>query len=120
MVGRWKSGAPIDLVPDADDSALGADPERNNNFDFSHPGADITSDQSRCPFGAHIRKTRPRADLQNSNVVNQAIRAGIPYGPEVTASESSSGTTSQERGLAFGSCYSLSYSSTSVENNYYV
>jgi deferrochelatase/peroxidase EfeB len=28
MVGRWKSGAPIDITPFKDDPALGVDPER--------------------------------------------------------------------------------------------
>lgn len=102
MVGRWRSGAPVDLSPTEDDPALGADPQRNNNFDFAHNGSDITQDQSRCPFSAHIRKTRPRADLRNLNVVNQGIRGGIPFGPEVTPPERSSGTTSELRGLAFG------------------
>ena len=36
IIGRWKSGAPIDLAPTQDDPALGADSSRNNNFDFSH------------------------------------------------------------------------------------
>lgn len=102
MVGRWKSGAPIDLTPLVDDPTLGANPTQNNNFDFSHLGSLIVNDQSRCPFSAHIRKTRPRSDLLNANTVNQAIRAGIPYGPEVTSTEASSHTTSTDRGLAFG------------------
>jgi deferrochelatase/peroxidase EfeB len=66
MVGRWKSGAPVDLSPLQDDPALGIDPTRNNNFNFSHPeiaGFALASDESRCPFSAHIRKTHPRADL---------------------------------------------------------
>lgn len=66
MIGRWKSGAPIDLSPHEDDPALGADAQRNNNFQFSHTeiaGFDFVSDQSRCPFSAHIRKTHPRDDL---------------------------------------------------------
>lgn len=58
--GRWKSGAPIDITPVHDDPALAKDPQRNNNFDFS--GNDQT-DQTKCPFAAHIRKTNPRADL---------------------------------------------------------
>jgi len=39
IIGRWKSGAPIDLTPDQDDPVLAADPNRNNDFDFSHPGS---------------------------------------------------------------------------------
>ncbi|KIJ48051.1 hypothetical protein M422DRAFT_163272, partial [Sphaerobolus stellatus SS14] len=102
MVGRWKSGAPIDLAPKFDDPVLARDPNRNNNFTFAHPDEDIISDQTRCPFSAHIRKTKPRADSGSSvNVVNQIIRAGIPYGPEVTRQEATSKKTIQERGLAF-------------------
>lgn len=101
MIGRWPSGAPIDLAPTADDAQLGSDPARNNDFNFAHPDSDLTSDQSRCPFTAHIRKTRPRADLGDGDL-HQGIRAGIPYGPEVTSSEAASNTTSVDRGLAFG------------------
>ncbi|KAJ7487892.1 fungal peroxidase [Mycena latifolia] len=100
MVGRWKSGAPIDLAPLVDDPVLGADPTRNNNFTISqetHPYSD-----NRCPFSAHIRKTRPRADLGTpEDAVHHIMRAGIPYGPEVSDDEAAGGTTSTERGLAF-------------------
>jgi deferrochelatase/peroxidase EfeB len=100
MVGRWKGvrlpmnstqsiscspyfsqGAPIDLAS-WDDPVLGADPHQNNDFDFTHPGSNLASDQSYCPFAAHIRKTRPRADEQPENLINQIMRAGIPYGIE--------------------------------------
>nr|WAW38311.1 DyP-type peroxidase [Sistotrema brinkmannii] len=101
LIGRWQSGAPVDLAPLSDDPSLGADPTRNNNFDYSHPGSDISSDQSRCPFSAHIRKTRPRADLGDSDITHQAIRAGIPYGSEVGYEEASRGVTSEDRGMAF-------------------
>lgn len=37
VIGRWKSGAPVDLAPTQDDPSLALDPSRNNNFDFSHP-----------------------------------------------------------------------------------
>lgn len=37
IIGRWKSGAPVDLAPTEDDPALAIDPTRNNNFNFSHP-----------------------------------------------------------------------------------
>jgi Dyp-type peroxidase family len=103
MVGRWPSGAPIDLAPLFDDPVLASDPNQNNNFTFAHPGEDLQSNQTRCPFSAHIRKTRPRADFSPMNTVNHIIRGGIPYGPEVTAAESASGVSdnSIERGLAF-------------------
>jgi hypothetical protein len=39
IVGRWKSGAPIDLSPTQDDPVLAADPQRNNNFNFTHPNS---------------------------------------------------------------------------------
>ncbi|KAJ7868564.1 fungal peroxidase [Mycena olivaceomarginata] len=102
MVGRWKSGAPVDLAPLFDDPVLGADPTRNNDFTFQHPDAVLSTNQTRCPFSAHIRKTRPRADLSTPEVTfGHIMRAGIPYGPEVSADEASSSTTSTERGLAF-------------------
>ncbi|KAF5375784.1 hypothetical protein D9757_008981 [Collybiopsis confluens] len=104
MMGRWKSGAPIDLTPLADDPVLANDPNRNNNFNYTHPTFDIKSDQTHCPFSAHIRKTNPRADLA-AGFNNHIIRAGIPYGPEVTSDEASASASSTdptlERGLAF-------------------
>ncbi|KAJ7891556.1 dye-decolorizing peroxidase precursor [Mycena leptocephala] len=106
MVGRWKSGAPIFLSPTADDPVLAADPNRNNDFDYlldvADPGTENHFNQTACPFGAHIRKVHPRGDLgpsaENSHFI---IRSSIPYGPEVTAAETGSSTTSVDRGLAF-------------------
>lgn len=99
MFGRWKSGAPLDLTPEFDDPTLGADPQRNNNFNYS----DTLTSEDRCPFSAHIRKTNPRADLsETATVPNHAIRSSIPYGPEVTSSETASNTTTEDRGLLFG------------------
>jgi len=102
-VGRWKSGAPMALTPSQDDTTLGVDPKQNNNFDFVDDQA-----QRRCPFGAHIRKTNPRGDLPQDAVdTRRIIRAGIPFGPEVSAAERTSGQTQQERGLMFV-CYQTS------------
>nr|WAW38278.1 DyP-type peroxidase [Auricularia auricula-judae] len=102
MIGRWKSGAPVQLAPLVDDPPLGNDQFQNNNFDFTNPSpSDFTSDQSTCPFDAHIRKTRPRADLIAP--ANTIMRAGIPYGPEVTPAETKANKSDPklERGLAF-------------------
>ncbi|KIK63490.1 hypothetical protein GYMLUDRAFT_41170 [Collybiopsis luxurians FD-317 M1] len=104
MMGRWKSGAPVDLTPLVDDPVLAADPQRNNNFNYTHPDFNLATDQSHCPFSAHIRKTNPRADIGGS-FSEHIIRAGIPYGPEVTDAEAASNVSSTdptlERGLAF-------------------
>ena len=111
LVGRWKSGAPLALTPSQDDTTLGADPNQNNNFDFSDD-----PDQRRCPFSAHIRKSNPRADFdptkpeasQEADVdPHRVIRAGIPFGPEVSADEQLANATTQERGLMFV-CYQTS------------
>ncbi|KAJ4475852.1 fungal peroxidase [Lentinula lateritia] len=83
MMGRWKSGAPVDLAPTVDDPVLAADPQQNNNFNYTHPGFDEATDQTHCPFSAHVRKTNPRSDLNPEDTANHIIRAGIPYGPEV-------------------------------------
>ncbi|KAJ7826287.1 fungal peroxidase [Mycena olivaceomarginata] len=106
MVGRWKSGAPVDLAPLFDDPELGADPTRNNNFTFEHPNATLSTNQTS--YSGYARslpisaKTRPRADLGTSEeTVHHIMRAGIPYGPEVSDNEATSNTTTTERGLAF-------------------
>jgi len=101
MVGRWKSGAPVDLAPLFDDPELANDPQRNNNFTFVHPGEDNKSNQTRCPFSAHVRKTAPRGDFASPNIKNHVMRSGLPYGPEVTDEENQTNTTKIERGLAF-------------------
>jgi Dyp-type peroxidase family len=105
MVGRWKSGAPTVLTPRQDDPNLGGDPHRNNDFDFADD-----PQQRRCPFAAHIRKTNPRADIasQDENVDQHRImRAGIPFGPEVSPAEVAARQTQLDRGLLFV-CYQTS------------
>ena len=34
MMGRWRSGCPVDLSPDKDDLTIAADPQRRNNFTY--------------------------------------------------------------------------------------
>ncbi|KZV89013.1 fungal peroxidase [Exidia glandulosa HHB12029] len=102
LFGRWKSGVPVDLFPDADNPAAVTNTSLVNDFDFTHAGFDFATDQTHCPFAAHIRHMRPRADASNFNPAGNAImRAGIPYGPEVTPAEASSNTSSLARGFAF-------------------
>jgi Dyp-type peroxidase family len=108
LVGRWKSGAPIDITPTKDDPALGADPLRNNNFQYDFQNPDDFSTQTRCPFAAHTRKTNPRNDLNSPKVggpgtvaPRRIIRRGIPFGPEVTPDETKENKTIHARGLIF-------------------
>jgi Dyp-type peroxidase family len=101
MVGRWKSGAPLELAPLRDNPALGADPKRNNDFDYRDDPF-----QRKCPYAAHIRKANPRDDTRSFAEVlrHRIIRAAIPFGPEVEPGET---TTQHSRGLMFV-CYQTS------------
>jgi Dyp-type peroxidase family len=100
MVGRWRSGAPLELAPLRDNPGLGADDNRNNDFEF---GDDRF--QRKCPYAAHIRKVYPRDDVTQAEAQrHRIIRAGIPFGPEVEPGET---TTRQSRGLMFV-CYQTS------------
>jgi Dyp-type peroxidase family len=102
MIGRWKSGAPMQLAPLRDSYGLGHDDNRNNDFKF---GDDPS--QRRCPYAAHIRKMNPRDDTAEGRAEVQRhriIRAGIPFGPEVAPGEA---ITSHSRGLMFV-CYQTS------------
>lgn len=111
-------GAPVDIAPTADDPVLAADPSRNNNFSYNFPNDQTTQD--RCPFAAHVRKTNPRGDLEDkfgalSTENRRMIRAGIAFGPEVTAAEAASEKTQQGRGLLF-----VSYQSDIVQSFQFV
>lgn len=55
IVGRWPSGAPLVLSPDADDAALSS----ANDFGYFHEDPHGL----RCPLGAHIRRANPRDSL---------------------------------------------------------
>jgi Dyp-type peroxidase family len=80
MVGRWPSGAPLALCPEHDDSGLGADPTRNNNFLY----LDNDPEGLKCPLGAHARRMNPRDQFTRALVqVNRhrLLRRGTSYGP---------------------------------------
>ena len=80
MVGRWPSGAPLELAPERDNPALGADPDRNNNFSYAD---DLRG--FKCPAGAHARRANPRDALDHEMSVDvrlhRMIRRGTSYGP---------------------------------------
>ena len=100
LVGRWKTGAPLELAPLRDNAGLGRDDGRNNDFEF---GDDRF--QRKCPYAAHIRKVYPRDDIALAESLrHRIIRAGIPFGPEVAPGET---MTKQSRGLMFV-CYQTS------------
>ncbi|GJE84142.1 DyP-type peroxidase [Phanerochaete sordida] len=113
MIGRWKSGAPVQLCPVRDSAKVAADPEQNNNFDYhirDNPKVSPTALTGLyCPFNSHTRKTVPRSldpYIQQRYLESGMItRAGLPYGPEVTDQERASNETSKdpskERGLLF-------------------
>ncbi|KAI1346831.1 hypothetical protein F5Y01DRAFT_319408 [Xylaria sp. FL0043] len=100
LVGRWKSGAPVDLTPLRDNPAFA----KREDFRFD------PQNQERCPFAAHIRKTNPRSDLDaaGGTEIRRIIRRGIAFGAEVTAEEKKAKKSSDdhklERGLLFA-CY---------------
>jgi len=83
LVGRWRSGAPLTLAPDKDDSALGEDPQRNNDFNYANdPGGE------QVPLGCHMRRMNARdtkmpvlADVNIHRIIRRSTTYGAPYDP---------------------------------------
>ena len=100
LMGRWRSGAPLVLSPEKDDPALGADPRRNNDFNYKHQDPHGYA----VPLGAHIRRMNPRDTAANMNR-RRMIRRGATYGPHLPDGAPDDGA---ERGIAaFVICASL-------------
>jgi Dyp-type peroxidase family len=81
MMGRWRSGCPLDLSPEKDDPAIAADPQRRNNFTYADDDQGL-----RCPFGAHLRRSNPRGTpLKRATAVrrHRLLRRGVEYGPHL-------------------------------------
>ncbi|HZC09027.1 MAG TPA: peroxidase [Mycobacterium sp.] len=100
FMGRWRSGAPLVLAPECDDPQLGADPMRNNDFDYK------TMDPHgyAVPLGAHARRLNPRDTAANMNR-RRMIRRGATYGPALPDGAPDDGV---DRGIAaFIICASL-------------
>jgi Dyp-type peroxidase family len=100
LMGRWRSGAPLVLSPDRDDPELGADPRRNNDFDY----AAMDPHGYAAPVGSHARRMNPRDTVANVNR-RRMIRRGATYGP---ALPEGAPDDRQDRGIAaFIICASL-------------
>ncbi len=100
LMGRWRSGAPLVLAPEQDDPALGADPQRNNDFNYQ----EADPHGYAVPLGAHIRRVNPRDSAANMNR-HRMIRRGAVYGPHLPDDAAEDGV---ERGVgAFVICASL-------------
>lgn len=87
LVGRWRSGAPLVLAPDSDNPALGADPQRNNSFNYAND-----SRGRQAPRGCHIRRMNPRdaqltrlTDVNLHRVIRRGTTYGLPYDPNALA-----------------------------------
>src|SRR5258705_11401130 len=99
LVGRWRSGAPLTLAPEVDNPTLGADPQRNNDFDYSNDPRG-----RQVPFGCHIRRMNPRdrkltrlTDVQ----IHRIIRRGTTYGPPYDPNALSEADDEVPRGAIF-------------------
>jgi Dyp-type peroxidase family len=100
LMGRWRSGAPLVLAPDKDDPALGADPQRNNDFNYKQ----MDPHGYAVPLGSHVRRMNPRDTAANMNR-RRMIRRGGTYGPYLPENAPEDGI---ERGIAaFVICASL-------------
>jgi deferrochelatase/peroxidase EfeB len=73
MCGRWRNGVPLALSPDTPNPSKKVS---NTDFDYDR--------DSRCPYGAHIRRCNPRGAQIVQRVANHSrrlVRRGMPYGP---------------------------------------
>ncbi|HEX4930846.1 MAG TPA: Dyp-type peroxidase, partial [Gaiellaceae bacterium] len=102
MVGRWPSGAPLALAPDADDPSLAT----ANDFGYH----DDDPRGARCPVGSHIRRSNPRDSLDprpgssrsfEVNRRHRIVRRGREYGPPLPLEQALAEPDTAERGLHF-------------------
>jgi Dyp-type peroxidase family len=122
LVGRWRSGAPMERVPGlprtidpaTTDPSVAYPPvlqdQKINHFEYQRADADGHA----VPRAAHIRKVNPRdSDPPTKAESNRhrLLRRGIPYGPEFQPDEPAySGEIvrdNRDRGLQFV-CYQSS------------
>ena len=92
FMGRWRSGAPLVLAPERDDPELGADPMRNNDYNYK----EMDPHGYACPLGSHARRLNPRDTAHNMNR-RRMIRRGATYGPALPEGAPDDGV---DRGIA--------------------
>lgn len=108
MMGRWPGGAPLIKFPDKDPGIPGDD----NDFNY------IDTDKLglKCPFGAHIRRTNPRDNFEETGPSeslrltrkHRIMRRVRSYGETFTGSATHH-TPNDEVGILFG-CFNADIS----------
>jgi Dyp-type peroxidase family len=102
MVGRWPSGAPLTLAPDADDPTLAT----ANDFTYQY-GDEFGLN---CPIGSHVRRSHPRDMLDPKPGTQESVsldkrhrllRRGREYGPPVADPLADPPPDDVDRGLYF-------------------
>jgi len=123
IVGRWKSGAPVNRVPAADDPTLGSQPLASNHFRFDSdatvlplnsgyvdpfPQSKADPAGTTCPWAAHIRKVNTRdsgtdTGGRDSTYIRRLLRVGVPFGKSLKDpfSEEKDDPQKGNRGLLF-------------------
>ena len=104
FIGRWRDGTPVELSPDRMEQGIVQDSNRSTNFQF---GNDPIG--TRCPLGAHIRRTNPRDAFGFGGRLihrRRISRRGLPYGPSAPAEDTAEGQDTEtldatDRGIAF-------------------
>lgn len=110
LMGRWRSGTPIDRAP-ADDNRSAQDPQNDNDFRFElrdvdgslklENGQPVKDTGGRqCPLHAHIRRMYPR-DNSIASEVRRIIRRGIPFGLPFDPAAGRGQGVDADRGLLF-------------------
>lgn len=98
LVGRWRSGTPVDHAP-ARDNRSAQTARHDNDFEF-----DNDPEGQRTPRFAHIRKVYPRKSTppgDDESERRRIIRRGIPFGPAFDPAAGRGHGVDAPRGLLF-------------------